>query len=134
MLHIELLAGLPGTLWTAEPEFDPRAGRPDRCYNGTTGGYVTEITFTAGQLLAALVGISTIIGSGIFAAFHALRNDVRDLKETADAMQHENRVAHAAITKNIERVEGQQEKSLDRLYGLLSNVFPRAAAEQPPEA
>ena len=99
---------------------------------------MTEITFTAGQLLAALVGISTIIGSGIFAAFHALRNDMRDLKrdlkETADAMQHENRVAHAAITKNIERVEGQQEKSLDRLYGLLSNVFPRAAAEQPPEA
>lgn len=108
---------------------------------------MTEITFTAGQLLAALFSAAAIVSGAIIGAFRMLRSDIRnlkdemtanktelknDLKETTNTMRQDNRNAHAAITDNILRVERQQEKGLDRLYGLLSATLPRAAAEQPP--
>ena len=62
------------------------------------------------------------------------RTDLAELRRENEqahaAMRQENRDAHAAITENILHVERQQEKGLDRLYGLLTAVLPRAAAEQ----
>lgn len=62
------------------------------------------------------------------------RTDLAELRRENEqahaAMRQENRDAHAAITENILHVERQQEKGLDRLYGLLTAILPRAAAEQ----
>ena len=56
----------------------------------------------------------------------------RTTNERFNEAQRANDQAHAGITENILRVERQQDAGLNRLYGLLSAIVPRAAAEVPP--
>lgn len=91
----------------------------------TETNLVPIILGTGGTLLAAIVAATGVLALMV-RSMHA------SLNQRFDDAQRANDDAHAGITENIQRVERQQEKGLDRLYGLLSATLPRAAAEQPP--
>ena len=95
-------------------------------------GVVAAIVGAAGGAAGlVLAGVYFLLGRTERTIGKRVDDAERNMNRRFDDAQRANDQAHAAITENILRVERQQEKSLDRLYGLIANVFPRAAAENP---
>ena len=83
-----------------------------------------EVNINIGEVIA-------VVGLLLAGNHFQLKRIEKALNQRFDDAQTANDQAHAGITENILRVERQQDKGLDRLYGLLSAIVPRAAAEQP---
>ena len=113
----------------------------------TETNLVPIILSTGGTLLAAIIAATGVLAAmlrGMNASMNRRFDDAqrttdkrfdnaeRTTNERFNEAQHANDQAHAGITENILRVERQQDAGLNRLYGLLFAIVPRAAAEAPP--